>query len=116
MSMRPYRRLARKEFDDDDIEELEVTPPDPQSPLVLLSGPAPWTECPECLGGPETVKRGDAADARLAHNRDCPTCEGVGLINVPTSDADFHATAAGSLARVAIMSARYRAGLTVFPE
>lgn len=79
------------------------------------------TYCPLC-GGPREDDRGPecrydtASYLRGQIDLNCPCCLGVGYVDVPTSDFHLMQTRPGSDERVAIFAARYRAGLTVFPE
>lgn len=58
----------------------------------------------------------DGAYDQKSNTLGCETCQGVGFVDVPTSEDAFHRTQRGSDERVAVMAARYRAGLEVFPR
>lgn len=70
-----------------------------QAPRLLV-----LTRCSRCEG---------AYDQR--NTLACETCQGMGFVDVPTSEESFQRTKPGSDERVAVMGARYRAGLEVFP-
>lgn len=71
-----------------------------QSPRLLV-----LTRCGTC---------GGSYDQRN-NTLGCETCHGLGFIDVPTSEEAFHRTKRGSDERVAVMAARYQAGLEIFP-
>lgn len=103
--------------DDDEFEFEERFPPEP-TPFELLelarqTPPVTLTACPDC-GGPSNPQI--AGYQRYRAYLDCPACGGVGYQNVPTDDDVLRSTRPGSEERVAIMSARYRAGLHPLPE
>jgi|GEM_PF-3415853 len=76
--------------------------------------------CPVCGGTearpPQSREYNAKWQSVYSQMLNCECCRGVGFVDVPVDLLAFQASRPGSMERVAIMGARYRAGLTVFPE
>jgi len=105
----------------DDVDwELSESPEFDQVEQQQTDVACQFEVCPTC-GGPggkvDRAHRGYQPEAYRSYAAalSCPECTGVGFIGVPIGEPSFIAHRPGSVERVAIMAARYRAGLTVMP-
>lgn len=70
----------------------------------------PFEPCPHC-----SIRRicpSDGIDRYVA----CKHCNGIGYLNVPTSDEAYFAQETNQAARIVVMCARYTAGMRLYPE
>ena len=115
---------ADEDEDDDDIgdelaadlaamfagSELEHGPTQgSRKPMAAGLLECPFTPCPDC-GGPVTQVNGYFNAAV----KECPTCDGIGYLDVPTDNSLFERHRPGSEVRVAMMTARASIGLDLW--